>query len=44
MFCEVSVLQIEEKRYFDYSNALPDSALIGMIDLKPQDNRYSEAT
>ncbi len=44
MFCEVSVLQIEEQRYFEYSNALPDSALIGMIDLKPQDNRYSEAT
>lgn len=42
--CEIEVLQIEEQRYYEYSNALPDSALIGLISLKPQDERYSEAT
>lgn len=42
--CEVSVLQIEEQRYFEYSNALPDSALLGLIDIRPADHRYSEAT
>lgn len=44
MFCEVSVLQIEEQRYYEYSNALPDTALIGLIDLKPSEKRYSEVT
>ena len=44
MFCEVSVLQIEEQRYYEYSNALPDNALIGMINLKPANKQYNEAT
>lgn len=44
MFCEVSVMQIEEQRYFEYSNALPDSAFIGLIDFKPGAKRYSEGT
>lgn len=41
-FCEVSVLSIEEQRFFEYNNALPDSALIGKIDLKPTDRHYSD--
>ena len=44
VFCEVSVLQIEEQRYFEYSNALPDNALIGMIDLRPANRQYNDAT
>lgn len=44
MFCEVSVLQIEEQRFYEYSNALPDNALIGMIDLKPDNKQYNDAT
>lgn len=44
MFCEVSVLQIEEQRYFEYNNALPDTALIGLIEMKPANKRYSEVT
>ncbi|MEM1485265.1 flagellar motor switch protein FliM [Oscillospiraceae bacterium PP1C4] len=44
VFCEVSVLQIEEQRYFEYNNALPDSALVGLLDLRPEDSRYNEAT
>lgn len=42
VFCEVSVLQIEEQRYFEFSNALPDIALIAMVDVKPVDRRYEE--
>lgn len=42
--CEVSVLQIEEQRYYEYNNALPDSALIGLLSLKPANKNYSEAT
>ena len=41
-FCEVTVLSIEEQRFFEYNNALPDSALIGKIDLKPADKHYSD--
>lgn len=44
MFCEVSVLQIEEQRFYEYSNALPDNALIGMINLKPDNKQYNDAT
>lgn len=43
-FCEVSVLQIEEQRYYEFNNALPDSALIGLIDLKPQDKNINDCT
>ncbi len=44
MFCEVSVLQIEEQRYHEYSNALPDNALVGVIELTPANTNYEEAT
>lgn len=44
VFCEVSVLQIEEQRYYEYNNALPDSALMGLIDFKPANKHYSEGT
>lgn len=44
VFCEVSVLQIEEQRYYEYNNALPDSALIGLVDIRPADRHYDEAT
>lgn len=44
VFCEVSVLQIEEMDYFEYNNALPDSALIGVVEMKPADKKYSDAT
>lgn len=42
LFCEVSVLQIEEQLYFDFSSALPDNSLIGMLDIKPADKRFEE--
>lgn len=41
-YCEITVLSIEEQRYFEYNNALPDSALIGLINFRPQDKHYSE--
>lgn len=44
MYCEVNVLQIEEQRYHEYSNALPDNALVGVIELKPKNHNYDEAT
>ena len=41
--CEIEVLQIEEQRYYEYNNALPDLSLIGLIEMKPEDKRYDEA-
>ena len=41
--CEIEVAQIEEQSYYEYSNALPDTALIGMLDLKPVNHNYDEA-
>lgn len=42
VYSEISVLSIEEQRYFEYNNALPDSVLIGSINFKPEDRHYSE--
>ncbi len=41
--CELEVLQIEEQRYYEYNNALPDLSLVGVVDMKPEDKRYDEA-
>lgn len=32
-YCKVEVLQIEEQRFFEFSNALPDYTMMGNIDL-----------
>ena len=42
--CEVEVVQIEEERYFEFNNALPDSSLTGIIDFKPEDEHYEETS
>lgn len=41
--CEISVLQIEEQRYYEFNNALPDNALVGIIDFKPENKKLSES-
>ncbi len=44
VFCEAEVIQVEEQRYYEYNNALPDTALIGLIDLKPKNINLPEST
>ena len=44
VFCDVSVMQVEEQRYYEYNNALPDTALIGLVDLKPANINLPEST
>jgi len=34
-FCQVEVLSIEEQRYYEYNNALPESILMGVVEMKP---------
>ena len=41
--CEIDVLQIEEQRYFEYNNALPDTTLLGLVDMKPANHNYDDS-
>jgi flagellar motor switch protein FliM len=34
-YCEVEVATIEEQRYFEYSNALPENILMGVLEMLP---------
>ncbi len=43
-FSEVKVLQVEEQRYFEFNNALPDSTLLGLVELKPENDNLDEMT
>lgn len=40
--CDVTVVQIEEQRYYEYNNALPDNALVAMISFQPEQPQYDE--
>lgn len=40
---DIEVTQIEELRYFEFNNALPDNALISVLDFLPETNQYSES-
>ncbi len=44
VFCEAEVIQVEEQRYYEYNNALPDTALIGLIELKPNNINLPDST
>lgn len=44
VFAEVSVLQVEEQRYFEFNNALPDNALIGLLEMQPKIHNMNEST
>ena len=43
MFTKVTILQIEEQRYYEFNNALPDSVYMGIVDLKPKDKDITES-
>lgn len=34
-YCQVDVVSIEETKYYEYSNAMPKSALVGVMELNP---------
>jgi flagellar motor switch protein FliM len=42
MSCEIEVLSIEEQRYYEFSNALPDSTLIGLLQLESTDTALED--
>ncbi|MDR1961482.1 MAG: flagellar motor switch protein FliM, partial [Gracilibacteraceae bacterium] len=43
VYCEAEVLQIEEQKYYEYSNALADSVLIGNFNINyPEDDKIED--
>ena len=34
-YCEINIISIEEQHYYEYNNALPDSILMGVIEVAP---------
>jgi len=42
LYCKVNVLQIEEQRYYEFNNALPEYVLMGIIDLGIQDEDIAD--
>ena len=42
--CEIEVAQVEEQRYHEFNNALPDSTLVGMISFEPIGLPYGGST
>jgi flagellar motor switch protein FliM len=44
VFCDISIMQVEEQRYYEYNNALPDTALLGLLDLKPANINLPDST
>lgn len=44
LYCKVSLLQIEEQRYFEFNNALPDYVVMAMVDMGLPDPDISDTT
>ena len=41
---EVTISEIEEQRYYEFSNSLPDNILVGMFSFKPEEKKFSETS
>lgn len=44
LYCKVSLASIEEQRYFEFNNALPDYVMMGMVDLGVVDDDIDNMT
>ncbi|MCM1297984.1 MAG: flagellar motor switch protein FliM [Firmicutes bacterium] len=42
LYCKVNLISIEEQRYFEYNNALPDYVIMGMVDLGIESDEIDE--
>ena len=42
LYCRVSLVNIEEQRYSEFNNALPDYVLMGMVDMGIKNDEVSE--
>ena len=44
LYCKVTLASIEEQRYFEFSNALPDYTIMGIVNLGIKDDDIEEST
>ena len=44
LYCKVTLMSIEEQRYFEYNNALPDYVIMGLLDLGIDDKEVDDFT
>ena len=44
LYCKVTLVSIEEQRYFEYNNALPDYVMMGLLDLGIDNDDIDEFT
>ena len=44
LYCKVTLISIEEQRYFEYNNALPDYVIMGLLDLGIEEKNIEEFT
>lgn len=44
LYCRVSLINIEEQRYSEFNNALPDYVLMGMVDMGVKNDEVNETT
>ena len=42
--CEISIIQVEEQRYYEFSNALADNTLIGIVSFVPENEKEDPMT
>jgi flagellar motor switch protein FliM len=44
LYCKVSLVSIEEQKYFEFNNALPDYVMMGILKLDIDDNDVDDVT
>ncbi|MCM1055005.1 MAG: flagellar motor switch protein FliM [Bacteroides sp.] len=44
LYCKVTLISIEEQRYFEYNNALPDYVIMGLLDLGIEEKDVEDFT
>ena len=44
LYCKVEVLQLEEQKYYDFNNALPDYVMMAMVNLGIEDEDILDTT
>ncbi|MCL1904087.1 MAG: flagellar motor switch protein FliM [Oscillospiraceae bacterium] len=44
LYCKVTLVSIEEQKYFEFNNALPDYVIMGIINLKVDDEDVDDVT
>ena len=42
--CEIEIVPAEEQRFYEYSNSLPDNAMLGLMNLSSSTNECDETT